>query len=322
MKHEDVIEKVDLLDFLERLKIEGEIQGKEFVAKCPLPEHEDSTPSFSFCLEGDRKGMWQCFGCDSKGNALHLVQRILDVDRKEASKRIAEWFGFSNVVGSVSSSEIKRLLDKEDKEIMEEDIVRIPLPKLKDEKNGIIEYLMKSRKYTERKAWDIINQFNLAEAIQGSYYQNRIIIPIYDSSGSLVTYEACDISGRAEKKKLYPKGSPISKVLFNNHNVSGNYVWLVEGIWDALRIWSFGEPVVASFGAHLSKAQERLLIEKFQDLFILYDGDKAGRKAKDKVVIQLKPYLNIIEGNLRYGDPADLTKEEFREMITILKISR
>ena len=321
MKHEDIIIKISILALLDFLSIEGKIQGKEFLASCPFPEHSDKSPSFRIAIDGEKKGCWHCFGCGAKGNIIHLVQRCLNLDRSNAVRQIANWFGFPESVSSPSTQEIAKLLEKEKEEDVETDLIRIPLPKYIEDKEELLKYLMTKRKYTEKQSWSIINYYNLCWTNQG-YYKDRIIIPIYDSIGSLVTFEASDLTGHSDKKKLYPKGSPMSRLLFNNHNVNSGYTWMVEGIWDAIRIWSFGEPAIATFGAHLSSYQAQMIIQKYSDVMILYDGDEAGRVARDKVSAVLSPYLNIVEGDLRFGDPADLTKEEFRELITFLNIHK
>lgn len=306
---------------MDKLKIEGKVQGKELMACCPFPEHIDKTPSFSIAISGDRVGMWQCFGCGSAGNTLHLVQRVLGVEREQAEKQIAKWFGFPNSINYPSTEEISKLLDRKVDAEEEEDIIRIPLPKTNDSKEEIISYLMQRRNYTEKKAFDIINFFNI-KWMDSGYYSDRLIIPIYDSYGSLITFEARDMTGKAEKKALYPRGSPMARMLYNNHNLEGGHVWITEGIWDAIRLWSFGEPAIATFGAHLSNHQAHILISKYSDIFLLYDGDEAGRKAKEHAGELLKPYINVYEVGLRYGDPDILTKEDFRELLRQLNIRR
>jgi DNA primase len=111
-------------------------------------------------------------------------------------------------------------------------------------------------------------------------------------------------------------------MLFNNHNLSGGQVWITEGIWDAIRLWTFGEPSVSVFGSHIGSYQARALISKYSDAFLLFDGDDAGRKAKDEASELLRPYMNVYEVDLQYGDPADLSREEFRELIRQLNIKR
>jgi len=321
MTHEQIIAKVDILKLIEKLGLEGKVQGKEFITHCPFPEHDDKTPSFSIAIVGDAMGKWRCFGCGAKGNSLHLVQRVLNIEREQAEKQIAQWFGFPDSLNFPSTAEISKMLEEKKQDEEEIDLVRIPLPKVLDDKSRIIEYLMMKRKYTEKQAWDIINFFNLAWVDSG-YYAGRLIIPIYDSLGSLVTFEARDMTGMAEKKALYPKGSPVGHLLFNNHNLSNDLAWITEGIWDAVRLWTFGEPALATFGAHITNHQAQMLIDKYENIFLLFDGDEAGQRAREESLEKLKPYVNVFEMDLWYGDPADLTREEFKEILRQLNIRR
>ena len=45
--------------------------GKEFVARCPLPDHEDKTPSFTVNPE---KNVWFCHGCVRGGDVIELAR--------------------------------------------------------------------------------------------------------------------------------------------------------------------------------------------------------------------------------------------------------
>jgi hypothetical protein len=45
--------------------------GNEWTARCPLPEHEDNTPSFSV---NRSKNLWWCYGCLRGGDVVRLAQ--------------------------------------------------------------------------------------------------------------------------------------------------------------------------------------------------------------------------------------------------------
>jgi DNA primase len=326
MRHEDIVARVDILKLLEKLGLEGKVQGKEFMCRCPFPEHPERTPSFSIAVEGKSVGKFQCFGCGAKGNSLHLVQRVLGVEREAASRQIAQWFDFPDALNFPTNEELSRLLDKPiEVEEEEEDLIRIPLPKVSDDKELILNYLCGRRRYSLREAMDIVNLFDMAYSDSG-YYHHRLIIPIFDAEQNLVTFEARDITGKAEKKALYPKGSPMSKVLFNFRKRGRNEVWITEGIWDALRLWSFGENAIATFGAHLTVHQARMIINRYSKVVLLYDGDKAGKNAAHGVPASgrqeaikgafeiLSPYVETIVYDLQFGDPDELLESEFNEI--------
>jgi len=317
MKFEDIIKKINPLELTEKLGIEGRVQGKEFMAPCPFPDHEDSTPSFSMAISGPSKGLFQCFGCGSRGHVIHLVQRVLDIDREEAEQKLAEWFGLDRVIYYPTSKELYDGFDRKD-EADEKDMVRIPPPRLHSNLEYTRNYII-GRGYTTDEANRIIERFGMGFCASG-YYRDRIIIPIEDSTGEHTTFEATAISKDIKPKKLYPKGSPMGKLLFNYSKQNSSYIWLVEGVWDAVKLWSFGEPSVAAFGAKLSGHQARLLVHKFKKVYLLFDGDEAGEEATKKALAKLSPFVDVVVASLRYGDPDNLIKCEFDEMANLLRM--
>lgn len=317
MKHDNIIERIDLMVFLERMGVEGKISGRNFTARCPFPDHEDRSPSFAIALEGKSKGLWNCFGCGSQGNIIHFVQRKLDLDRTEAEEWLAKEFGLDKIIYTPSTEEISKLL-ADQAERVEEDMIIIPLPRPAYDTAPAMKYMADRRGYSKEKAENIFNHFGMAYCAEG-YYKERIIIPIYDSTGKQATFEACAVNHLAEKRKLYPKGSPMARLLFNHSKISSSHTWVVEGLWDAIRLWSFGEPAIATFGAHMSVYQARMIISKYSDVFLLYDGDEAGYKAGYDAYERLKPYVNVYRAELAFGDPDELKNQEFKELIKWLK---
>jgi hypothetical protein len=54
--------------------------GERWTARCPLPDHEDRTPSF-VVYPGD--GGWWCFGCDRGGDAVNLAALAWEHERQD-----------------------------------------------------------------------------------------------------------------------------------------------------------------------------------------------------------------------------------------------
>ncbi len=96
----------------------------------------------------------------------------------------------------------------------------------------------------------------------GQNFGGRIIIPVYDTDGKLVTYQGRDITGKSDRKYLFPMGLPgTGRFLFNGQNAYGaKRAILGEGAFDVIAIKrAMDEEVVArdvlplgSFGKHLS----------------------------------------------------------------------
>jgi DNA primase len=308
LKYKVISDNIDVLKLLEVLKIEGKVIGDDFMASCPVnPDHEDKNPSWGIRIEGDAKGVWHCYGCGMKGNAIHLVMSIKGVSREEAEKLLCEWFDIQDITPDISVQEILKMMDRKEA-VEEEEILIIPLPRLSDSKIEAVRYLMAKRRYTELEAWDIINAYQIGFCEKG-YYKGRIIIPIYDSAGVYITYEAQATDGNG-KKKLYPKGSMISRLVFNDYNISEKRAVIVEGIWDALRLRSYGIPAISIFGSSLSKHQACRVIRKYEEVVLFFDGDKAGQGAEEKAVQALFPYVKVRSISIEGKDPDDLNREE------------
>jgi DNA primase len=118
-------------------------------------------------------------------------------------------------------------------------------------------------------------------------FRNRLIFPIHDASGHHVGFGG-RLLGPGEPKYLNSADSPIfskSRVLYGlnwaKHAIRREErVVVVEGYFDAVRLWSAGlEPVVAPLGTALTEQQSALLGRYTRTAFLLYDSDRAGLKA-------------------------------------------
>lgn len=122
-------------------------------------------------------------------------------------------------------------------------------------------------------------------------FSQRVLIPVYDLEGNLVTFQGRDITNTSDKKYLFPAGLPSSGMyLYNGHNAIGaETVIICEGAFDvmAATMALSNDPilstytVVGSFGKHLSMSEEgqlgqiRKLVEKGTRRFIImWDGEK------------------------------------------------
>ncbi len=127
-------------------------------------------------------------------------------------------------------------------------------------------------------------------------YANRIIIPVFDLQGDLVSFQGRDITGTADKKYLFPPGfASTGTHLYNGHNAIGaEHVVIGEGVFDvaATKIALDGEMAlrevvpIGSFGKHLSAGDGDSQLAKLMQLkegglrivTIMWDAEKAAIK--------------------------------------------
>ncbi|KLU17171.1 MULTISPECIES: DNA primase catalytic core, N-terminal domain protein [Xenorhabdus] len=132
---------------------------------------------------------------------------------------------------------------------------------------------------------ELIRYFDLRFIVNGSHvyhdysgrismqdFSMRILIPIYDLTGKLSTFQGRDVTNTSDKKYLFPSTLPASgRFLYNGHNAMGkSTVVILEGVFDVFAVKralfsdeslrDYVEPI-GTFGMHLSGA----LSEEGQD---------------------------------------------------------
>lgn len=150
----------------------------------------------------------------------------------------------------------------------------------------------------------------------GQNFSERVIIPVFDINGEMVTFQGRDITGEAERKYLFPSGLPgTSAFLYNAHNVVKKPAIIInEGATDVWRtelniqdtdFEKFG--VVGSFGIKFSvgrdgRDQMHALMELkkkgLRSAIVMWDGE---HKAFDQA-------LQACETILRCGLTAEVAK--------------
>ena len=76
-------EAVPVIDLADRFTGPGGLRrvGKEWVGRCPLPDHQDRSPSFTVNPE---KNVWFCHGCLKGGDVVELYRLAEGYDQREA----------------------------------------------------------------------------------------------------------------------------------------------------------------------------------------------------------------------------------------------
>ena len=74
---------VPVIDQADRLMAPGALRrvGKEWVGRCPLPDHADRTPSFTV---NEAKNLWWCHGCLRGGDVVELARLAWGYDQRDA----------------------------------------------------------------------------------------------------------------------------------------------------------------------------------------------------------------------------------------------
>lgn len=290
-----------------------EQQGNYF--KCVCPFHNDHSPSLYI---DERKQRFDCYVCNTGGNAFQFVMSYENVDFKTAYNKVVEiaelpkefmikvkrnktYFPYSK------KEEAKILMNERINEFLAyQSILNKPSIYLTNRNisketiktfhigylgstEELIHYLQTKFKYTTDELID--NSFFIQKQNEVlSLFENRITIPIKDEFGKIVGFggRAIDESGYLKQKYINSSASDIfdkKSLLFNFHNIQKNtkekFIYIVEGYMDVVALHSVGiSNAIALMGTALTQERiDKLKSIKNYRLIWMLDGDQAGRKA-------------------------------------------
>jgi len=280
----------------------------EDVFKTTPPEVGDHIviPECAFCGENRRykvyynmrKDKGDCKVCGEYFNAIKYVMTHEDIGYKQALELLREYNSHDTITFTPISKVVE---EQEDKKVI------LPFGELAFDhpylvKRGISNYLVKKH--------------NLIDVKTGRF-SGRIVIPIYDINGQLITYQGRDYLGTQTPKYLFPPNFNVKTTLYNFNNLVGktNYVILTEGVFDCFGWERCNLNSVSSFGKSISYEQMMLLHNNDVDtLYIAWDLD-----AIPQIISLYKKFSHLFK-NIYYifmpKDSDELTSEELHDMFT------
>lgn len=160
----------------------------------------------------------------------------------------------------------------------------------------------------------LCRRYNLKYCNYGEW-AGRIIIPIYDDNGSLVSFTARDITGTSgirykTLKSIYSK-KKHNELLFNSNNRKENKdLILVEGPMDAMRVESVTRSVScwALMGLELTPGRIEVIkkhVSCFLSVYLVLDNDQSHIKALN-MKQELEKYIGV---NIKMAFPPKEVKD-------------
>jgi DNA primase len=306
---------ININKILKHYKLENFIKsGQNWLnGSCPLPTHNgpDRNPSFGIYdkIGNEKNGNFKCFKC-GKGDIIKFISIMEKLDFKNTIQFLNRFRATSDPYSfGVLEKELGEL--QEEREIDEQDIKITYFPHIQDNILLISKYMIEneSRNFHRRDIYSLVKNYYIGTA----FYRNavRIIIPILDEHGKWISFFAQN--PLENKDKLFPKGAPTGRLLFGIDKWIGksDYIILTEGVWDCLKVISFGKPAIASFSASFTEIQAEIIQEHFNTVYIAYDADEGGELGYTRVANYLFPIINIYRIKMPHKDPCLCTRKEF-----------
>ena len=219
---------INILD--EVLGVGTSLKGNEQSHHCPFCHHHKKKLQINLDTQ-----QWHCWVCDAKGRKIQTLLRKLQVDSSKI-KKIYEIYGDDYIVSTTSTDEekVELRLPSEFKSLLD-------IPKGINPLYRKVEQYVKNRGITKE---DII-RYNIGYC-DGGIYNNRIIIPSYDSDNRLNYFIARSVY---EEEKFKYKNPPVSKnvTIFENQINWKEPITLTEGVFDAMAVKRNAIPLLGKF---------------------------------------------------------------------------
>lgn len=273
-------------DILETKNIPYKESGGDFVVRCFSPDHEDRNPS----LRIDKiTGLYNCLSCGYSGCLLTLG--------KSSAKR---------------NLKVKNLLDKIQSKVFK----KLSIPR----SSNPVYY-----SFREISA-DTFLHFEAFEDYINKDFEDRIVIPIRDIQGNILAFQGRHrFKNDKTKYMTVPTGvkMPIFPAIPDTSDEYNYSVILVEGMFDMLNLYDKGlKNAICNFGCSPRKDHKEEL-DRFINLkylgidtiYIMFDGDNAGKSGSKKYLEILKQSFNVDTIELDEGvDPGSLTKQGINQL--------
>ncbi len=289
----------------------------KFLALCPF--HNEKTPSFTV---QDDKGFYHCFGCGKHGDIFNFVMEIDNLDFKEALKYLSIQAGISST-NSINRSNIQlfKVLEEAKNFFVERFFNNDGLAARKylNQRNiddGLCKEFSIGYAPPRNSRYDLIkfllNRGHSHDDIIKSglakkknenfigYFHNRIIIPIKSKNGNVVGFGGRVLDDGNPKYLNSPENEVFRKrnLLFGVCNlkkslISTEGLILSEGYMDVISLYKHGFASVASLGTSVSDNQIELILNLSDKIFVVFDGDQAGKNATLRVFDKILPLLKL-----------------------------
>ncbi len=342
---EDVARVRDSVDIIQVISAHTQLKkvGTNWSGLCPF--HGEKSPSFSVNPE---KGVFYCFGCQAKGDAISFVRDIEHLDFQGAVEQLASRFGITLRYTDRFEGERREARSKL-RDVMVAAVDWYHQRLLNAADAGAARKYLRDRGFTGeavrqyRIGWAPDDWDQLARALRkdfppkvlrdaglgreskrggtNDFFRARVLFPIFDPQGDPIGFGGRMLpGGRPPKYQNTPETALYrkSKVLYGlnwakEDAVRADEVIICEGYTDVIGFAEVGLPrAVATCGTALTDEHVRILKRFAPRLVLAFDPDAAGQAAADRVYEWEKKHeVEVAVAALPPGgDPADLARSD------------
>ncbi len=335
---QQLLERVDIVQVIQP-RVSLKRAGREYQACCPF--HNEKTPSFTVSPD---KQFYHCFGCGAHGSAIRFLMQYEGLSFPEAVEELASLAGMDVPREGGDAQPSRRLGDLTElmqwvtgwyrKQLQLSEPARNYL-KQRGLKQAVIDGFALG---FAPDRWDALQQALpgqtkllqqaglVSTSDSGRHYdrfRNRLLFPIHNRRGQVIGFGGRLLEGDGPKYL----NSPETPLFHKGRELYGLWqarklghtreqILVVEGYMDVLALVQAGfANTVATLGTATTEEQVLLLFRASRHILYCFDGDRAGREAAWKALLNTLPqmqdgrqvsFLFLPEGD----DPDSLVRQQ------------
>lgn len=295
--------------------------GSGLMGRCPFPDHQEKTPSFSV---SEHKQVYHCFGCHKSGNVITFLRdyhgyafpeavewlarrasiplpekEVHDDRRDQATKRreqlmevnaLTARFFVEELRRAKADSPVRQYIEK--RGLTAETIEAFQIGFAPKEWDSLLQHLTgKSVPTALAEEARLIVARKEGRSGHFDMFRNRLMFPILTTMGEPVAFGGRIIDPNDNPKYLNSPETPVfekKRVLYGLHQTARwirteDQAVIVEGYMDAVSLFQAGlKQVAAVMSSSLTPEQARLLKRMTRNVVMLLDGDSAGMDGAER----------------------------------------
>jgi len=343
---DQLLSTVNIVEVIQKRR-QIERRGGAYMAKCPF--HKGGEESNASMKIYEETGTYHCFTCKESGNAITFLRKHDNLDFFDAVELLASYVGMEvpkdntsstknntiNINHTASQIFYKQLTETEGKKVV--DYLKNRGINGETAKFFNLGYSKQKNSSLEKKLSEKFNRNDLfdsglfGENDDGKFYdrfRDRLMFPIRNVKGECIAFGGRLLEDKKNQAKYL--NSPETKTYKKKYELYGLYetrkiakrpesIFVVEGYMDVIGLFQHGiKNAVASSGTAFTQEQLRKILNYTNVIYIVFDGDEAGKKASWRTVENAMPliredtqikYIFLNEGE----DPDSYIKQNGKE---------
>lgn len=353
---DDIKRQLNIVDVVSKYTELKQSSYGQYTGLCPL--HSEKTPSFNVDVN---KNLYYCFGCSSGGDVLSFIHRVENLPYSEIPLFVKNQFnvkiddGEYNVEKAAAKNQQLELLktfcqyfgDRGKEKASEYLRSRVATftnnldynafyVSKDDAKKFFDIYLKNNEKFLEA-ALELGIYYKTKTGSFFSPYEDRVVFPmqrhgiIYALNGRVIGPSSStkkyllSRKGSVYTKKNFVYGIDYAKEIAKKKDVS--YVYVTEGVIDAIALLEADIPAVCTLGARISIQQFSSLLTNFETLYLTFDKDTAGNSGTEISIfnafeesVVLSGYIVHLPDNMDVADFVNTYSNNLEELNKLKKV--